>query len=103
MSEKEKKYQDSLEVFVLEKGYTKELIALKKASGIFKMEDDKVIDTEQKPEKRWSMGMSNEQFDSYKSAQLMLLEDAKEEIDEKKTSAKLERLIAQLKKELQKP
>jgi len=49
------------------------------------------------------MGMSNEQFDSYKSAQLMLLEDAKEEIDEKKTSAKLERLIAQLKKELQKP
>jgi len=52
MTEKEKKYQDSLEVFVLEKGYVKELIALKKASGVYKMEDDKVIDTEQKPETR---------------------------------------------------
>jgi len=47
VTEKEKKYQDSLEVFVLEKGFVKELIALKKASGIFKMEDDKIIDTEQ--------------------------------------------------------
>jgi hypothetical protein len=47
------------------------------------------------------MGMSNEQFDSYKTRILRELERAKEEVEAK--SPTLEQLISDLKSELKKP
>jgi hypothetical protein len=52
------------------------------------------------------MGMSNEQFDSYKTSQLRHLERAQEEvaaISENAKSKTLDIIIADLKSELKKP
>ena len=49
------------------------------------------------------MGMTNEQFDSYKTSQLRLLERADEEVEAEGKSKTLKQLIADLKSELKKP
>ena len=50
------------------------------------------------------MGMSNEQFDAYKNAQLRLLQIVQEEIAEQNAKSKsLDILVEDLKNELKKP
>jgi hypothetical protein len=49
------------------------------------------------------MGMSNEQFDSYKTGQLRLLERAEEEVEAEGKSKTLKQIIVDLKSELKKP
>jgi hypothetical protein len=49
------------------------------------------------------MGMTNEQFDSYKTSQLRLLERAQEEVEAEGKSKTLKQIISDLKSELKKP
>jgi len=49
------------------------------------------------------MGMSNEQFDSYKTGQLRLLERAQKEVEENGKSETLDQVIEDLRSELKKP
>ncbi|MCL2356243.1 MAG: hypothetical protein FWC70_03640 [Defluviitaleaceae bacterium] len=49
------------------------------------------------------MGMTNEQFDSYKTGQLRLLEMAQKEIKETGKSEILDQVVEDLKGELKKP
>ena len=49
------------------------------------------------------MGMSNEQFDAYKTGQLRLLEIAKKEISENGNTDTLDQIINDLRSDLKKP
>ena len=50
------------------------------------------------------MGMSNEQFDSYKQRELRLLEKVKQELDAQNAKSEtLEAIIGDLRSELKKP
>ncbi|MCL2187852.1 MAG: hypothetical protein FWC16_02340 [Defluviitaleaceae bacterium] len=49
------------------------------------------------------MGMTNEQFDSYKTSQLRLLEHALDEIKKEQNTKTLEQMITDLRGELKKP
>jgi hypothetical protein len=49
------------------------------------------------------MGMTNEQFDSYKTGQLRLLERAIKEVETEGKSETLKQVIDDLKSELKKP